>query len=150
MLYIQWRQCTTMSPWGLIHEETRRRKWGLGEDVAPTTWGADWYYYGAANRCRHTLYPCPCWLQEVSIITVIWHLVGLWDNNSCWAFEMVRQIPGFETCICYCDDVLQTIFILYNAFEMSLWEFVGAGSWHIIALNYGTSEFFFCKQCLWW
>ena len=36
----------------------------------PTTWGADWDYFGAADHCRHTLYPCPCWLQEASIITI--------------------------------------------------------------------------------
>jgi len=35
----------------------------------PTTWGADWDYFGTADRCRHTLYPCPCRLQEASIIT---------------------------------------------------------------------------------
>ena len=59
-----------MSPWGLIHEETRRRKWELGENIAPTTWGANWYYYSAADCCCHTLYSCPCWLQEVLIITI--------------------------------------------------------------------------------
>ena len=35
----------------------------------PTTWGADWDYFGAADRRRHTLYPCPCRLEEASIVT---------------------------------------------------------------------------------
>jgi len=59
-----------MSPWGTVHEDTRRRKWGLDQDIMPTTWGADWDYFGTADRCRHTLYPCPCWLQEASIVTI--------------------------------------------------------------------------------
>ena len=59
-----------MSPWGIKHEDAVRRKWGLGQDIMPTTWGTDWDYYGAADHCRHTLYPCPCWLQEASIVTI--------------------------------------------------------------------------------
>ena len=57
------------SPWGIIHEDAIRRKWELGQDIMSTIWGANWDYYGTADRCRHTLYSCPCWLQEVSIVT---------------------------------------------------------------------------------
>jgi len=34
-----------------------RKQWGLGQAIAPTTWGADWYYFGTANRWHHALYP---------------------------------------------------------------------------------------------
>ena len=36
----------------------------------PTIWGTDWDYSGTADRCHHTLYPCLCWLQEASIVTI--------------------------------------------------------------------------------
>ena len=58
------------NPWDNRHENTTRKRWGLGQDIMPTTWGTDWDYYGAADHCHHTLYPCPCWLQEVLIITI--------------------------------------------------------------------------------
>ena len=57
-------------PWGIVHEDVSRRKWELGQNIIPTTWGADWDYYSAADRCCHTLYPYPCWLQEASIVTL--------------------------------------------------------------------------------
>jgi len=34
-------------------------QWGLSKDRAPTTWGADWDYFGIANHIIITLYPSP-------------------------------------------------------------------------------------------
>jgi len=41
----------------------------------PTTWGADWDYFGAADRRRHTLCPCPCIPEEASIVTILKYIV---------------------------------------------------------------------------
>jgi len=70
MLYIQLRSNNMTRPWGIVHEETRWRKWGLGWVTMPTTWGADWDYSGTADCHRHTLDPCPRWFQEASIVTL--------------------------------------------------------------------------------
>ena len=47
-----------------------RKQQGVSKATTPTTWGADWDYFGTADRCRHTLDPSPCCIQEVSIVTV--------------------------------------------------------------------------------
>jgi len=69
MLYILLVIGTMRRTWGVTHEEMVRRKWGLGEVVAPTIWDADWDYFSTADHCHHTLCPCPCCLQEASIVT---------------------------------------------------------------------------------
>ena len=40
----------------------------------PTTWGTDWDYSSAADRCHHILYLCPYWLQEALIVIVLKYL----------------------------------------------------------------------------
>ena len=60
--------------------ENKRKQRGLGQAVAPTTWGADWYYFGAADHWHHALYPCPCYILEVSVVTIsilIWTYAGV-------------------------------------------------------------------------
>jgi len=69
MLYIWVRRETARHTWVQEHDKERRKQWGLGQAVAPTTWGADWYYFGAADCWHHALYPCPCCILEVSVIT---------------------------------------------------------------------------------
>ena len=69
MLYILLVIGTMRHTWGVTHEEMVRRKWGPGKVVAPTIWGADWDYFCVANCCCHTLYSCPCCLQETLIVT---------------------------------------------------------------------------------
>ena len=64
----------------VIHEVKEsynmRQQKGRNEVVAPTTWGADWDYFGAADCCHHTLCPHPCCLQEALIITQ--------THSCCW------------------------------------------------------------------
>ena len=52
------------------HVKETRKQWGLGQAITLTTWGADWYYFSAANHWHHALYPCLCYILEVSIITI--------------------------------------------------------------------------------
>jgi len=47
-----------------------RQQGGRNEVMAPTIWGADWDYFGAADHYRHTLCLCPCCFQEVSTVTI--------------------------------------------------------------------------------
>ena len=70
MLYIRVRKETARHTWVQEHDEERRKQWGLGQAVAPTTWGTDWYYFGAADCWHHALYPCPCYILEVSIVII--------------------------------------------------------------------------------
>ena len=48
-----------------------RQQGGRNEVVAPTVWGTNWDYFGAADCRRHTLCPCPCCLQEAPIVTIL-------------------------------------------------------------------------------
>jgi len=70
MLYIWVRRKTARYTWVQEHDKERRKQWGLGQAVTPTTWGADWYYFGTADRWYHTLYPCLCYILKVSVVTI--------------------------------------------------------------------------------
>ena len=63
-----------MKPY-IVHEAKKsysmRQQEGRNEVVAPTTWGADWDYFSAANHHCYTLCPCLCCLQKTSIVTIL-------------------------------------------------------------------------------
>jgi len=42
---------------------------GLSKNRAPTTWGADWDYFGVADYVVITIYPSLCYIQEILIVT---------------------------------------------------------------------------------
>ena len=71
----------------------------------PTTWGADWDYFGTADRCRHTLYPCPCWLQKASIITVLnysnWITFSRNPSNSQNLPRVITYINIYLSNLCF-------------------------------------------------
>ena len=45
-------------------------QWKLSKNRAPTTWGANWDYFGTADHVIIILYPSPYCIHEVSIITI--------------------------------------------------------------------------------
>ena len=49
--------------------DDRVETWGWSEDVASATWGTDWDYFSTADHIIITLYPSPCCIHEVSIVT---------------------------------------------------------------------------------
>ena len=47
--------------------------WGESEDRVPTTWGADWDYFGTADHVIITLGPSPHCILEVLLVTfLVW------------------------------------------------------------------------------
>ena len=78
-----------------------------------TTWGADWDYYGTANRCCHTLYPYPCWLQEASIITIL----ATCKLEFLMNFFAITLFIGMITCFLERPLVVMLIFGLTLSFE---------------------------------
>jgi len=70
---------------------------GLSKNRIPTTWGADWDYFGVANHIVITLYPNPCCIQEISIVTIFSF------QHSC-PYELYQHLK-FSYHI-YCDHFL--------------------------------------------
>jgi len=68
-----------------------RQQEGRNEVVAPTTWGADWDYFGAADHCCHTLCPCPCCLQEALIVTTMFHCDYVTCNHD-WCVIVMHDV----------------------------------------------------------
>jgi len=59
---------------GIVHNTWVKRvieQWGPSKDRAPTTWDADWDYFGTANHIVITLYPSLCCIQEALIVTTV-------------------------------------------------------------------------------
>ena len=84
MLYILERRETARHTWVQKHVKNKRKQQGLGQAIVSTTWGTDWYYFGAADRWHPTLYPCPCYILKVSIVTAKYFnkLDLIWGYNN--------------------------------------------------------------------
>ena len=68
--------------------------WGESKVGAPTTWGADWDYYGTADHIITTLCPTLCYILKVSIIIPLLPLVDEGETVAApctiaahWAFQ---------------------------------------------------------------
>jgi len=119
-----------------------RRTWGLSQVRAPTTWGADWDCFGTADRCHHTLYPCPRCNLEILIITLFFlsiilllisvylycclvYLLDLFLTRclSLYSFSLKYIIVWIHSFV-----ISDTIWlVIYSAFKVSwnTWDFHG-------------------------
>jgi len=61
--------------------QTSHNTWGRSKDIAPTTWGADWDYYSAANHVVTTLCSSSRYILEVFDCNMV-IVRGTWSDIS--------------------------------------------------------------------
>ena len=97
----------------------------------PTTWGTDWDYFSVADRCCHTLYPYPCWLQEVSIVT---NSLIKWITNcsSLSKTIQVEKLCNFQ--ILYRKNFI-ALFVVIVIYIRIKWVFLDTESITVITIS---------------